>query len=442
MSRIDRRTYRAAGMAVIALGLATSLTSCSLIAATTSLARNAFGGSESKGTPGGTEKPAKPEKSKQFSPPVAPDGAWLHQGYAKGIGGTWVTQDTLCGISGDSSVAITSGITETSVFVAATDLKSGKELWKRDQARCDTGAVTDDAVLFAARNDLGGGNFGFTAELAEIDSGKVTAKADMTDGELASVQLYGEDDDRVYFAAHFTGSSAIFALAEDGKVTWKQPIPAEILASECVVLDGALGCNDYQGAWVLDAATGEKRFDIDEFSEIDNAWAYDGYIAPNLGSTTGMGSSFYDLDNTRVGKSDLRSSPPLLPAAANRAFFKLDSFAEWSAVAAIDEDGAPVITKLDRTGIYTFAKSGVEVPDMDNAVSEFIGVSRDGGVIAFAPSVLGDEVQLLDAKGKQVGSIAKSLDVENMTGDFTSLTGGLLATLGDAGTTVHLPEGF
>ena len=429
----DRIRARARSRRRAALAAATGIAALATLAlGACSSAQDAQDTAEPTGSP-------TPDPGPEFptgAVPAGDPGGWLHDGYAGGIERTWETADEVCGITADSRIALTAGAgDEEQAGITATDLATGEELWTKSPARCGDRAVIGQHAVIAVLIEQEDGTWSAGVQRIEVGSGDATAEAAMPD-ELAAVELIGEDEERSYLAIHTPGEIVIAAMDRDGEIVWEVPAEEETLARECNVLDGAIGCTGSFDAWIHDAETGEvvHRF---EDQSTDLVWAWDGY---GIRDDLGPGTAVHDLAGEELAVLP-DGAPPMLPAVKDRILFSTDAFVENDAVSVSNAEGEPVAV-LDAARDRTrFAASQAAVPGVEGYAGVYLGVTRDGAVLAYSPDV-GSDIRIVDDEARELATIRGSSEADGQPGWFTDLEGGLLMSRTAAGTVVHLPKDF
>ena len=415
------RTRRIAQIG-IAAAAALALSSCSLIGAVQTLLP---GGGPSGGGGGGEAE----EKRMQ---PFGDPGAWLLPAYADGIGETWATDRTICGIGADSSTVLTFGMKNDDFEVSATDLATGEELWSSPSAMCVEDAVDGDTALFAQRTR--GATDTFTARQVDLRTGETIAEADMP-GDLRTVALIGADDERVYFQIITETANAFAAMTSDGELVWSTDPKESGKIFDCHLLDGAVACfGGLEESWVMDAATGETTATLDP-DLLMYYWASDGYLTMD----ENPGNTLYDFSGTEIGTIDT-ASPPDAPTAEDGVFVRLADFR--AGIDAIDAEGRPAI-RVNSDFSKAFTATGKPITEKELDISAaIVGISSDGRAAVFTEDPMATEVVLSSADRGEIARIPMGGGQDPMSGQEVSVQGGLLVTVKEEGGIVHLPQGY
>lgn len=438
-ARIARatRTARAGTVAlglVAALGLA--LSGCSLV---TGGVKAVLGIGPTNPGAGGEPGASKAPTPKPTAPEV-PESAWLHPGYADGLGETWTSPEDLCGIA--AGVAITSAATSTSVHVSGTDLASGKQLWQRDQTHCGEASTTPDGALIAVRTAKGNGEHELTAELVDPRTGTARIASQRLTTYSGRIDLIGADESGMYVILYDKNDQKMTSIAPSGSITWSEPVRDDIITAHCLLIETVIGCESNDQAWVVDATTGETRtsFESQGFSGV--SWARDGYAYQD---DSGALRSAFLYSGEPVKDGSVVPTAPRMPKAEDGARIELATFFNPTAPLAVDQEGKPVLWAPDTQMEYSFTATGAPFADYELGTA-YWGVTADGSAIAISPTALGDTLKIIRNDGTEVGQIDTTFSAGAGESNHPSFSGGFLVTRnaagGDAVTTVHLPRGY
>ena len=358
-----------------------------------------------------------PELADTQLSPVGDNGQWFHDEYVNGIGDSYSTDNSVCGVSNDVVIEYFAGDQSLPPQVRAWNLTAGDLLWELDDVSCTNDAVLDGAVAVASRET---GDMEWS--LVDLETGEVQRKLDLN-RKNAYVRQIASTPDTLILSVDL---GVLAGVSSDG-VEWTWSARSSIDVTP--LADGYLGIANGLAEWVvvLDGDTGEVVLPRTSLNPHELTWASDGYVLRI--NQRDPEYAFFDLTGNEIERTSGQSQFGFFPRPYSGVTFPLDDHLRAGTVVAVDAAGSPAI--LTQPSGHVMYTREARVEDSEFSFFSPSGLSRDGSLVMFSGD---DEITITDLHGEPVLQHELQQSHRNVT-----VQDGYLVTTDHTSTTILLP---